>query len=92
MGVSPYLQGGGRPPGLGLSETSEGSTHDTHLSPAPLTAFGSVVSACDCAKRLLSHEEETRWMRQVESLSRCMRKIMVEEGMKRRQNKDMENS
>lgn len=40
MGVSPYVQGGGRPSGLGLAETSEVSTCDAHLSLATLTAVG----------------------------------------------------
>lgn len=67
-GVSPYLQGKGRPSSLGLSETSEGSTYDTYLSLATLAALV-VISACDCAKRPLSREEGTRWMRPVETPS-----------------------
>lgn len=37
------LQGESRPSGLGLSETSGGSTCDTQLSRATLAAFGSVI-------------------------------------------------
>lgn len=46
----PYLQGGGRPPGLGPSQTSEGRTYDTHLSLAASAIFGSASSVWDCAK------------------------------------------
>ena len=40
MGVSPCLQGGCRPSGLGLSEASEDSTYDSHLPLATLPTSG----------------------------------------------------
>lgn len=45
-----------------------------------------------CAESPLSHEEGTRWMRPMETLSHLMRKISAEEGVKRRQDKEIGKS